>query len=296
MPTPRPNTLAGGSLNRVSDQRRDLDWVASRLHDESTHVHVVWQGRLAVIDDRAAGASYGALQALMGAFEPVLLGTIGDTTHFVLDVSHADRGAVEAALHEDAMLSGLRDVSGRLDADHANLLAFASGITTWHVRSRFCGVCGTETEVHDAGHMRKCPSCGAEHFPRTDPAVIMLVTDGDRCIMGRQKIWPAGMFSTLAGFVEPGESLEDAVAREVSEEVGVEVKDVHYHSSQPWPFPQSIMLGFIATYASGELRPHPTELDDAQWFSAEDLRSGFPKRPPTTAIAGRLVEAWLEGL
>ena len=293
---PRPNALAGGALDRVSDQRRDAEWVAAQLDDGSTHIHVVWQGRLAVLGDTAAGAPFHAVRDLAGAHSPVLLGTIGDTTHFVLDVSHADRAAVEAALHEDAMLTGLRDVSGRLHADHANLLAFASGITTWHARSRFCGVCGTETEVHDAGHMRKCPKCGAEHFPRTDPAVIMLVTDGDRCIMGRQKIWPAGMFSTLAGFVEPGESLEDAVAREVLEEVGVQVGEVRYHSSQPWPFPQSIMLGFHATYAGGELRPHPTELEDAQWFSADDLRSGFPKRPPTTAIAGRLVESWLEEL
>jgi NAD+ diphosphatase len=294
VPAKQPNAFASGSVDRVSDRRRDDEWVLARLHDgEVGLVHVMWQGRLAVQGDRAAPVPYATVRDLQGAFGPVLLGEFEGASHFVLDLSHVDRSALENRLHADTMLTGLRESSGKLHNDHANLLAFASGITTWHNRSRFCGVCGAETEVRDAGHMRKCPACGAEHFPRTDPAVIMLVVDGDRCVMGRQKVWPGGMFSTLAGFVEPGESLEDAVAREVLEEVGVQVTDVTYHSSQPWPFPQSIMLGFHARYVSGELAPNQNELEDAQWFTAADLRSGFPKTPPPTAIAGRLVADWL---
>src|SRR5690606_35249197 len=136
------------------------------------------------------------------------------------------------------------------------LLAYARGLVHWHVRHRFCPACGGPMQSAEAGHVRRCAgsSCGTQNFPRTDPAVIMLVSDGERAILGRQRVWPAGMHSVLAGFVEPGESLEDAVAREVLEEVGVAVSDVTYHSSQPWPFPASIMLGFYARAASDLLQ------------------------------------------
>ena len=286
------NTLATGTLDRVSDSRKDADWVTARLDDG--HVHLVWQGRLAVMGDKSSPARWRDVESLKGTHGPVLLGVLDGEAHFALDVSHAAKADVERALHEDAMLSGLREVSGLLHVDHANVLAFASGITTWHSRSRFCGACGVETEVHEAGHMRRCPACRAEHFPRTDPAVIMLVHDGaNRCALGRQKIWPAGMYSTLAGFVEPGESLEDAVAREVLEEVGLVVDEVTYHSSQPWPFPQSIMLGFHARAVGGEPVANPSEIEHAQWFTADEIRARVVKYPPSTAISGVLIEDWL---
>ena len=289
------NTLASGALDRVSDQRKDVGWVAQGL--DNGHVHLVWQNRVAVVGDKASPTRWTSAQKLRGDFGPVLLGILDGEPHYVLDVSHAPQSEVENMLHEDAMLTGLREVSAVLHVDHANLLAFASGITTWHKRSRFCGVCGSDTEVHDAGHMRRCPTCKAEHFPHTDPAVIMLVHDGgNRCALGRQKIWPAGMYSTLAGFVEPGESLEDAVAREVLEEVNLVVDEVTYHSSQPWPFPQSIMLGFHALATSGDPVANPVEIEHAQWFTADEIRRGAVKHPPKTAISGMLLHTWLQSV
>jgi NAD+ diphosphatase len=168
----------------------------------------------------------------------------------------------------------------------------------WHARHRFCGVCGAPTESVEAGHVRRCtsPACGASHFPRTDPAVIMLVHDGDRALLGRQKIWPPGMYSTLAGFVEPGESLEETVAREVFEESGIRVAEVRYHSSQPWPFPASLMIGFHAAAASREIRMDQSELEDCGWFSRAELRD-FGRQgkalPRADSIARRLIEDWL---
>ncbi len=153
------------------------------------------------------------------------------------------------------------------------MLALARAMVWWHSRHRFCGVCGSPTLSEEAGHMRRCtnPECKAMHFPRTDPAVIMLVTDGERALLGRNKNFPPGMYSTFAGFVEPGESLEDAVAREVREETGIEVGQVIYHSSQPWPFPANIMLGFHAEAMSSEIAVDYGELEDAKWFERDWL-------------------------
>jgi NAD+ diphosphatase len=168
----------------------------------------------------------------------------------------------------------------------------------WHRRQRFCGVCGSETLSQSAGHVRACvsASCGATHFPRTDPATIMLVTDGDRCLLGRQPRWPQGMYSTLAGFVEPGESLEDAVIREVKEEAGIIATNVTYNSSQPWPFPSSLMVGFFAEAVTREITVDPDELEDAQWFTSGELRRFADQGkslPRPDSIARRLVETWL---
>ena len=169
----------------------------------------------------------------------------------------------------------------------------------WHSRHRFCGVCGAPTRSEEAGHVRRCTEagCATMHFPRTDPAVIMLVTDGDRALLGRNKNFLPGMYSTLAGFVEPGESLEDAVAREVREETAIEVGAVHYHSSQPWPFPANIMLGFYAEAASTAITVDYGELEDARWFERDWLLSHTDddnfRLPRRDFIARRLIEDWL---
>lgn len=276
--------------------------MAEQWSATSSRAHLLWQGRLAVRGERAASVAATDVHDLAGDdASPILLGVLHDVAHFAIDVSHLAQRDVEARLHEDAMLSGLRDVAGALHVDDANLLAFTSGITTWHAKHRFCGVCGSPTAMRAAGHERHCNSCGADSFPRTDPAVIMLVHDGDRCVLGRQRVWPPGMFSTLAGFLEPGESLEDTVAREVREEVGLVVSNVRYSSSQPWPFPASVMLGFHAAAVTTDITVHPTELDDAQWFSRIDLakartlgRRGHPMIPPPMTIARRLIDEWLD--
>jgi NAD+ diphosphatase len=179
------------------------------------------------------------------------------------------------------------------------MLAYARGLMHWHARHRFCGVCGSPTESAEAGHVRRCtnPACAAMHFPRTDPAVIVLVTDGSRALLGRQKSWPPGMHSVLAGFVEPGESLEDTVRREVHEETGIVVDEITYHSSQPWPFPSSIMLGFTARAATTALHVDPDELESAAWFEREFLLNSPEnesfKLSRRDSIARRLIDDWL---
>jgi NAD+ diphosphatase len=166
----------------------------------------------------------------------------------------------------------------------------------WRRMHRYCGRCGAETEPRKAGHVMVCtnPVCRHEHFPRIDPAIIVLVTDGERVLLGRQASWPAGRYSTIAGFVEPGESLEDAVVREVAEETGVRVDEVDYHSSQPWPFPSSLMLGFTARAASQEVRLQDEELEDARWFTRSEIAGGTPKLPPRLSISFRLIEHWFD--
>jgi NAD+ diphosphatase len=300
----RPNMLSTANLDRVHLLRKDDAWISQQMQSETSVVHLVWRGQIAAVGPNHAGITTTKTSKLSGEhYGPVLIGTINGVTHFSLDVSHLERHHVEDALHEDAMIGSLRELAGTLSSDDANILATASALTTWHTKHRFCGVCGSATIARAAGHERHCQSCDTTHFPRTDSAVIMLVTNGTRAILGRQKIWPAGMYSTLAGFLEPGESLEDSVRREVFEEVGVVVNDVQYSSSQPWPFPASLMLGFHATTSQTELNVDTDELETAQWFEKEELlearqlgRKGFPAFPPSIAISRRLLDDWLDDL
>jgi NAD+ diphosphatase len=210
----------------------------------------------------------------------------------------------------DGRLS-LRQAAAILSREDGGLAAYAAALLNWHRRHHYCSACGRPSELVEGGLTRLCPHCGAEHHPRTDPVVIMLVTDGDRLLLGRQAAWPSGRYSALAGFVEPGEALEEAVAREVREEAGVIVGDVTYVSSQPWPFPASLMLGFSAAYASGEAHISDDELQDVRWFSRAEIAAaaaaadsddwsapgtpgGGPLRlPPSLAIARRLIDGWL---
>jgi NAD+ diphosphatase len=195
--------------------------------------------------------------------------------------------------------SGLREVGAELGDLDAGLLAEAVAIIEWHERNRFSPLTGAPTTIERAGWVQRDPTTGTEIFPRTDPAVIMLVHDGgDRVVLGRQAVWPPGRFSILAGFVEPGESLEAAVAREVAEEVGLQVTDIRYVGSQPWPFPQSLMLGFVARAEGGEeLRLDPDEIEEARWFTREELSSGSGPRalPPPVSIARHILDRWVAG-
>jgi NAD+ diphosphatase len=205
-----------------------------------------------------------------------------------------------AALAPDAAVRGLRDVAQALPQAAGGLLAHAAALLHWHRAHPRCSRCGAPTELTEAGYSRTCPACGAVHHPRTDPVVIMLVVDGDRALLGRQARWPPGRWSALAGFVEPGESLEEAVAREVREEADVRVDAIAYRSSQPWPFPTSLMLGFTARYAGGEATARDGELEGIRWFSRRELDAmrhgdaGGLFLPPPDAIARRLVDAWLD--
>ena len=228
--------------------------------------------------------------------EPLLLGVQDGRALFAVDGEGLDPSAVAPA-----ELVSVREVAPRLAQDDGGLIAYAAALLNWHRRHRFCSVCGSPSELAEAGLLRTCPSCGAQHHPRTDPVVIMLVVDAerDRVLLGRQPSWPPGRYSALAGFVEPGESLEDAVAREVLEETGVEVATARYDSSQPWPFPSSLMLGFTVEYIGGDARAADGELDDARWFDRDELSQAAAGRgdvhlPPPVAIARRLIDRWLE--
>ena len=188
-------------------------------------------------------------------------------------------------------------MAGLLPSGDAAILAHARGLMHWRTHHRFCANCGAEAEPRSAGNTTLCPACGTQHFPRTDPAVIMLVMRGDRALLGHSPRFPiVNMYSTLAGFVEPGESLEEAVTREVFEETGIRVGRVHYHSSQPWPFPASIMLGFFAEALTETITLDPAELEDARWFTRDYVRNaaanGFAV-PRSDSIARRLIEDWL---
>src|SRR5262249_54747330 len=217
-----------------------------------------------------------------------------------VEASHGDAPAPVSSLAEAAAFADLRTVGPLIERDQGALLAYARGMMHWHARHRFCGVCGHPTASLEAGHVRRCTNaaCGAQHFPRTDPAVIMLVHDrGERVALGRQKAWPSGMHSVLAGFVEPGESLEDAVRREVAEEVGIALAEVIYHSSQPWPFPSSIMLGFTARAITTDLNLATDEIESARWYTRAELPASPEnevfRMPRRASIARRLVDDWL---
>lgn len=280
--------------------------IESALAAPDARFVVCHEGRFLVAGDEPPTPAFldpaqaAALRAA-GAF-CAFLGLDQEAARFALDTSGDARLAEAAAAQAPgARFESLRGVAGRMAAAEAALLAYASGLLYWHARHRFCGVCGAPTEARAGGHQRLCtnPACAAEHFPRTDPAVIMLVTDGARCLLGRQRRWPEGLYSTLAGFVEPGESLEEAVRREVREEAGVRVGAVRYHSSQPWPFPGSVMLGFVARAETTTIAVDGDELEDARWFTREALLRAAAAQeirlPNPYSIARRLVEDWLAG-
>ncbi len=298
------NFYSGGGLDRDEVLRRDPDWLARVLRESRPRIVPVWRSHSLVIEQESPEAlflEYEAIEALLEeAAEVVLLGRRGEEAYLALDLSHHEEPPALIA-ESGGSFSDLRAVGPLLERWQGSVLAYARGLIFWHSRHRFCGLCGAPTVVENAGHQRRCtnPGCNAPHFPRTDPAVIMLVHDGgDRCLLGRQKIWPPGMHSTLAGFVEPGESLEEAVAREVYEEVGIEVEEVTYHSSQPWPFPSSIMLGFHARadYVAPRVDEH--ELESAQWYDRETLLASPEdetfKLPRRDSIARQLILSWLE--
>lgn len=294
------NVFAGGLLDRASDRRTDADWLAAQLASPATRVVPFFRLQPLVAP---GGHAVGWLSAAeVAEFLPsqptVFLGLDGDgIAHFALDLSAVEDAPSQDPFRSAGRFMDLRAIALRLPAGDASTLATGKALVDWHARHGFCAVCGQRTGMRMAGYMRKCDNteCNAEHFPRTDPVVIMLVMDGDRALLGRQAAWPAGRYSALAGFVEPGEALEEAVTREVWEEAGVRVEDVTYHSSQPWPFPASLMLGFTCRYAGGEPVAADGELQDIRWFGRGELRAGSLALPPRLAIARTLIDHWVDG-
>jgi NAD+ diphosphatase len=284
-----PIAFAGGALDRAGVRRTDDAWLDGAWADAAA---------LAVVIGRE-----GVSRELV----PLAPGDVGRSAEALFLGVQACGAPVWAIEREGVALTGLRDLAASLPAEQLGTIAYASALANWARATRFCGICGLATEPREAGHVRACAN-GHQHHPRTDPVVIMLVTDGDRALLGRQATWPPGRYSALAGFVEPGEDLETAVAREVLEESGIAVRDVRYVASQPWPFPVSLMLGFHAEYASGEISRGDEELEDVAWFTRAEIAAaasgdsstwidGAPSDglllPPSTAIARHLVDVWV---
>jgi NAD+ diphosphatase len=298
--------FAAGGLDRLSQRRPDQDWLERLLASPEARVTLVWRTQSLVRMGDLPQAAHLAIPAVPllagaeagvgGATRPlVFLGARGDRAYFALDVSDLDDPLAALPTASDLEFQDLRQAGAVVEPEDGALLAYARAMMTWHQRHRFCGACGAPTEIHQAGHLLRCsrPECAAEIFPRTDPAVIMLAIDGDWCLLGRQARWPPRVYSALAGFVEPGESLEDAVRREVLEEAGVRIESCEYHSSQPWPFPSSIMLGFWATARRGEVQVDGAELEEARWVHRDQVLAQEVRLPPKLSIARRLIDDWL---
>jgi NAD+ diphosphatase len=287
------NTFAGAYVDRAGERRVDKDWQRDALTRPGTVFVPVWQGRCpaAEADGRAWLLRYTDLPLEPRLEDLVFLGVFRDAPAFALEVDEPVLPTGGGVEYRD-----LRTLGGILPPDEASLMAHARAMILWHQAQRHCGHCGAATEPDAGGYARICtgPECGRRIFPRVDPAIIVLVEAGERCLLGRQPTWPEGRYSTIAGFVEPGESLEEAVRREVFEETNVRLAEVRYESSQPWPFPSALMLGFRAVAESGDIVLNDGELEDARWFSRHEIRAGWPKLPPRLSIARRLVDDWLE--
>lgn len=286
-------------LDRASHLRKDVDFLQAELRAHSSVILPVWRDQTLVAEGRLGLLSLGEAAALLEHDgELVWLGKLPSGSCFAIDLSALPDPNVLPVLSGRGQWQDLRMIGATLPGDHFALAALARGLFYWHRRALHCGVCGAPTNARAGGHVRACrnESCATEHFPRTDPAIIVLVSQGDECLLGRQPNWPKGMYSTLAGFVEPGETIEEAVAREVLEESGVQVGDVQYFRSQPWPFPRSLMIGFTATAISRAISVGRDELEDAKWFTRDQVRD--PKAhgfftPGKFALSGQLIEAWL---
>jgi NAD+ diphosphatase len=267
------NFYSGDYLDRVSHLRNDQQWLSEQMSAATSRLLPVWQQHnLVVSGDTVAAAAlevHHIEQLRDEQADPILLGLVDGTAYFTLDVSHIPDPHEHEVLAAAGMFEDLRKVGPYVGREEGNLLAYARGINYWHQRHRFCGVCGAATRSEAAGHQRRCTdeACNASHFPRTDVACIMLVYDDDRIIMGKAPRFQGKMQSVLAGFLEPGETLEDCVAREVFEEVGVRVTDVEYQHSQPWPFPASLMVGFRARALDTAITIDEKELLSAVWMS-----------------------------
>jgi NAD+ diphosphatase len=295
-----PNFFSGPYIDRRTEARELQTWLSEARGDAGT-LYLVARGTAQLITERGADEQTPRIALLSGEHplvacareaDLVLLGWFRGVRCILVETA-AD-ALIEAPV--GMRFEELRPLSARLAPDEAGLLAYARALSIWRLRHRFCGVCGSPTRAERAGHLLRCTSsaCAHEVFPRIDPAIIVLVCDGERALLGRQPSWPAGRYSTIAGFVEPGESLEDAVAREVREETGVEVTRVDYHSSQPWPFPSSLMVGFRATAAAGAAVRVSGELEEARWFTRAEIASGTPLLPPVHAISFRLIASWFD--
>jgi len=299
------NTFAGNPLDRASDRRTDPEWLASQLASAESLGVAIWNGRPLVEDAKEGGKQIAYLPAKLvadlaqGEERLLFMGLWKDTAVFAVDME-GPADPADGPLEGLGKFEDLRAVALKLPPTEAAIVATAKQMFEWRRRHGHCAVCGQPSRAVDGGWKRKCPACETEHFPRTDPVVIMLAYHGDRCMLGRQETWPKGMFSALAGFLEPGESIEEACARELNEEAGLHAVKVRYHSTQPWPYPSSLMIGLIAEVEDEEGAPDQTELSEIRWFTRDEARQLIAGQiegtfaPQRMAIAHQLIKAWVE--
>ena len=300
------NVFAGNPLDHASYQRSDADWVKDKLADPDSLALVLWNGKPMVEarkSEKGSQIAYvraGLASELSPDGEQILfMGLWKDTAIFALDMEGSADPA-DGPLEGLGRFEDLRAIAMELPGPDAAILATAKAMFEWRRRHRHCPNCGHASQPIDGGWKRVCNACKTEHFPRTDPVVIMLPVNGERCLLGRQAAWPPGMYSALAGFLEPGESIEEACAREVWEEAGLRTASVRYHSTQPWPYPSSLMIGLFAEVEDGEATADKTELEEVRWFTREEARTlikgALPgvRAPGTMAIAAQLLRAWAE--
>ena len=300
------HVFAGNPLDRADAKRRDPEWLAAAYRDPRSRVLPMWQ--LNVLIDSSAGARLGWLDAPRAAAlqvdePPIFLGIVDGIAHFALDISSIGDPAHELDLGGTLEFKDSRTAAMLLPIPDTGVLAQSRSQLDWHRRHRFCGACGNPTVPNRGGHVRECAVCKSEHFPRTDPVAIMLISDGERCLLGQSagRLARSGFYSALAGFIDQGESIEEAVRREVFEEAGVRVGDVRYHSSQPWPFPSSLMIGCHGAALSTDISIDQSEMADVRWFSRDDALRAVEgtnpnlKVPGGMAIAHHLIKAWATG-
>ncbi|MGA2010941.1 MAG: NAD(+) diphosphatase [Solirubrobacteraceae bacterium] len=292
-PIPATPRFTGMALDRATNERKDPAVIRRLLADPASRALSAGHDAVLIEDGSEPALLRSALAAGDDADEAILLGLDHGQALFAADVD------AQPAVHGGARLVGLRDAGAVLSAPESGLAAYVVALLNWHRRHRFCANCGAATAIEEAGYARRCPRCHAVHFPRTDPVVIMTVEHDGRLLLGRRAGWPPGRLSVLAGFVSPGEAAEEAVVREVQEESGIVARDPVFVSSQPWPFPASLMLGFHAVSDGGEPRARDGELEEVHWLGLDAVRAalgdagpGFAL-PPSVSIARFLIERWV---
>jgi NAD+ diphosphatase len=299
--------FAGNPLDRVSQRRQDAGWVASLLQDPETRLLLLHDLKPQVRHASALDLDWQNVapwQALIDSGSTlILLGIRDGRAYFALDASPAG-----IPFGGDTVAMDARSVASVIDGGEAAILAEARSLVDWHARHRFCAQCGAPSVVASGGWQRQCPNCKAHHFPRVDPVVIMLAVKGDRCLLGRGHRRVGARFSCLAGFMEPGETLEEAVRREILEESNIRIGRVRYLASQPWPFPSSLMMGFLAEALSEEITIDPDEIAEARWFERDEVRAmversrsddpipGAVTLPPPLAIGHQIARRWAFGI
>jgi len=300
------NTFAGNPLDRASYRRSDEAWIAEQLANPQSLAIALWNGKPLIETAKEGGVQIAYLAADMarvlsaGPERLLFMGLWKETPIFALDVE-GDVDPADGPLEGLGRFEDLRAIAVTLPGADAAMIATAKSMFEWRRKHRHCANCGATTDVIEGGWKRVCPACTTQHFPRTDPVVIMLATKGERCLLGRQAAWPKGMYSALAGFLEPGESIEEACARELFEEAAVRATSVRYHSTQPWPYPSSLMIGLIAEIETDEAVADNIEIDEVRWFSRADAGAlirgelADAKAPPGMAIAHQLIKAWADG-